>query len=261
MFGKLIKHELRASGRTMLPVLIAMPALGILSNFACRLVTSDSGAVRFLSNLTLVIFGLVCICACFSAFAVMVIRWYRSVHSAEGYLTNTLPVSVHGIIWSRLIVAAVYFIVSIAVLAVSVLLMTLSREFIKDVGDLIVMIVELDTADLHEAAVHIGIAMVVSAVIFAMAKCLQFYAAISVGHAFDSRRWLMSILAYGVLDVILVVAASYALQGMWKIPGFVFETVAGVLKFAYCGCAGMALYGAVCYFITVYAVKRRLNLE
>lgn len=262
MFGKLIKHELRASGRTMLPILIAMPTLGILSNLAVRLLDKGSGAVvSFFCDLVLFVFGLACMCVCFSAFALMIVRWYRSVHSTEGYLTNTLPVSVHGIIWSRLLVAAVYFILSIAVLVVSVLLMNMSRELIKSAGELIAMVMELNAADLKAEMVHITVIAAATCVVYAISKCLQFYAAMSVGHGFDSHRWLMSILAYVVMEIIYVVAASFAVRLMCNIPGISPATDAGVLKFALCGCAGMLLYGTVCYFITVYAVKNRLNLE
>ncbi len=261
MFGKLIKHELRASGRSMLPILIAMPGLGILSNLALRLLDTGSGIVRFLSGAILFVFGVACLSLCLVALFVMIERWYRSVHSAEGYLTNTLPVSVHGIIWSRLISAAVYFILSVIVLILSLLLMDLSHELINAARDFFAAAIQLDVSDIDVRMRLLAAEMAATVIIFAIAKCLQFYAAISVGYAFNSSKELMSILAYVVLQIILVVAAVYIAQAVVHIPGVDLTSAAGILRFAACGCAGVALYGTACYFITVYAVKNRLNLE
>ena len=53
MFGKLIKHEMRATGRIMLPLIIALPCLGLLSNLAVRLMDKSSGLVNTLCVIVL----------------------------------------------------------------------------------------------------------------------------------------------------------------------------------------------------------------
>ena len=260
MFWKLIKHEFRASGRIMWPLLIALPALGLLSNLAVRLFDSGSDIVRFLSGVVLFAFSTGCMAICFASFVVMVVRWYRSVHSVEGYLTNTLPVSVHGVIWSRLLVAAVYFALSMAALVLSVMLMDLSRELFSDLKEFFAMISRLDMEDIENGILTIGLEFAALVLAYSVANCLHFYAAISVGHAFNDHKGFMSFLAYVVMQIVFVIAAVKIIQFVSSIPGLSVETIHGTYGFLACGIAGMVLYGAVCYFITVFAVKRRLNL-
>lgn len=261
MFGKLIKHEFRASGRIMLPLLIALPALGLLSNLAVRLFDSGSDIVRFLSGVILFVYGTGCFAICFASFIVMILRWYRSVHSTEGYLTNTLPVSVHGIIWSRLLVAAVYFALSMVVLVLSVMLMDLSREMFVRLGEFVSQLTQLDIKDLEKEFVTLGLEAAGIVLIYAVSKCLHFYAAISVGHAFNDHKGGWSVLAYIAMQVIFSIVAVKTSSFVSGIPALSPDSWTGTRGFLACGVAGMVLYGAVCYFITVFAVKRKLNLE
>lgn len=261
MFWKLIKHEFRASGRIMVPLLIALPALGLLSNLAVRLMDSGSDIVRFLSGVILFAYGTGCFAICFVSFVVMILRWYRSVHSSEGYLTNTLPVSVHGIIWSRLLVAAVYFVLSMAALILSVMLMDLSRDLFVRLGEFISQLMQLDINDLKKEFVTLGIEAAAIVLVCAVAKCIHLYAAISVGHAFNNHKGGMSFLAYIAMQVIFSSVAVKAASLVSGIPALSLDSVSGAYRFLACGLIGIVLYGAVCYFITIFAVKRKLNLE
>lgn len=261
MFWKLIKHEFRASGRIMWPLLIALPALGLLSNLAARLFDSSSDIVRFICGVILFVYSAGCMAICFASFVVMIVRWYRSVHSVEGYLTNTLPVSVHGVIWSRLLVAAVYFALSMAALVLSVMLMDLSRGMFVRIGEFVSQLIQLDITDLKKEFVTLGLEVAGIVLAYAVANCLHFYAAISVGHAFNDHKGFMSFLAYVAMQIVFVIAAVKIAAFVTGIPGISLSGVRGTNIFLACGLLGIVLYGAVCYFITAYAVKRRLNLE
>lgn len=261
MFGKLIKHEFRAAGRIMLPLLIALPALGLLSNLAVRLIGSDSGIVRFLCGLILFVFSLSCVAICVAAFVVMILRWCRSVHSSEGYLTNTLPVSVHGIVWSRLLTAAIYFALSMLVLALSLILMDMSRELFAELGRFVSSLMQIDLKSLQKDAVTLGVEAAVIVLAYAVAKCLHFYAAVSVGYAFNEHKGLITFLACLLMELIFVITAVKTAAFIADVPALSLDSLSSARGFLACGLAGIVLYGAVCYFITVFTVRRRLNLE
>ena len=60
MLGKLLKHEFRATGRIMLPMMGALLAMALLANLSIRGLAgglSDIPALRILFILTLVFFG------------------------------------------------------------------------------------------------------------------------------------------------------------------------------------------------------------
>lgn len=260
MFGKLIKHELRASGRIMLPLILALPCLGLLSNLATRLIDRSSGIVNTVCVIILMLFGIGCMAICAASFVVMILRWYRSVHTDEGYLTNTLPVSVHGIIWSRLLVAAIYLALSIAALILSVMLMDLSRGLLEQIRQFFVGFARLDIEDLDRNIVRLVLDVAVTALVYAVAKCLHFYAAISVGHAFTNHKGGWSVLAYVVMQFIFVTAAVKAVQFVDGSLGLSPDSLGSAHGFMTAGAIGMLLYGAVCYAITAFSVKRKLNL-
>lgn len=260
MFGKLIKHELRASGRIMLPLIIALPCLGLLSNLAVRLMDKSSGLVNTLCVIVLMLFGFGCMAICVASFVVMILRWYRSVHSDEGYLTNTLPVSVHGIIWSRLLTAAIWFALSIAALILSVLLMTLSRSLLAQVREMFAALAQIDLAELDANIVRFVLEGACLGLAYAVARCLHFYAAISVGHAFSNHKGGWSVLAYAVMQFVFVTVAVKTVQFVESALGLTPDSLGNAHGFLTAGMVGMLLYAAVCYAITAFAVKRKLNL-
>ena len=112
MLGKLLKHEFRATGRIMLPLMGALLALALMANLSIRGLAgnlADIPALRILFILILVFFGMGIVAIGVMALVVMVSRFYRNLLKSEGYLMFTLPVSVHELIWSKLIVSLVWF--------------------------------------------------------------------------------------------------------------------------------------------------------
>ena len=107
MLGKLMKHEFRATARIMLPVMGAMVALALLANLSIRGLAgnlSDIPMLRILFVLIIIFFSVAVVATIVMSLVIMVSRFYRNLLKDEGYLMFTLPVSVHELIWSKLIV-------------------------------------------------------------------------------------------------------------------------------------------------------------
>lgn len=106
MFGKLVKHEFRATARIIPFVYLVTVFLALVHLLTVRL------NLGILANLS---FALVII-MCFAQVAVTVIliiwRYYKSLYSNEGYLTHTLPVTPSKHLWSKLLVGAVWYLVA-----------------------------------------------------------------------------------------------------------------------------------------------------
>ena len=111
MLGKLLKHEFRATYRTMLPMFGVVLVLSLLANLSfARIADTDSGALDILFGLFIMAFFLGLFTMGVMAMVVMIQRFYKNVLGDEGYLTLTLPVNVHEIVWSKLIVSFVWFL-------------------------------------------------------------------------------------------------------------------------------------------------------
>ncbi len=104
MFGKLVKHEFRATARIIPFVYLVTVFLALVHLLTVRL------NLGILANLSFVLV----IIMCFAQVAVTVIlivwRYYKSLYSNEGYLTHTLPVTPSKHLWSKLLVGAVWYL-------------------------------------------------------------------------------------------------------------------------------------------------------
>ena len=126
MLGKLLKHEFRATGRLMLPALGAVLVLAVLANFSIRFIqVTDSTFLAILFGLVIGAFGIGMIAAAVMTLVLMILRFYRNLLRDEGYLMHTLPVSVHELVWSKLIVSLVWFAVTGLVICLVVILTAL----------------------------------------------------------------------------------------------------------------------------------------
>ena len=138
MLGKLLKHEFRATGRIMLPLIGAELLLSVLAGLSVRGLDRIQN-MNFLGVtyvMTLIVFFLGLFAVGVVALVLMIQRFYRNLLRDEGYLSMTLPVSVDEHIWSKLIVSFVWFaaVGLLSVLAMLVMMAVGSR--ISFVGDL-----------------------------------------------------------------------------------------------------------------------------
>lgn len=113
MIGKLIKHDLKAGARRMgniyLAALIASGAM-VLSAFL------ESGIIRFLSSMVVVVVAFI---AVIMTFASVVFGANKSLFGREGYLTQTLPVKTSALILSKWLTSSIWVLISYAFVAVA----------------------------------------------------------------------------------------------------------------------------------------------
>ena len=75
-----------------------------------------------LGGLLAVVMVLAIIAACFLVFFIICAHFYRNLMTDEGYLTFTLPVKTSEILWSKLITAMLWTIISVVVIGLCVLM-------------------------------------------------------------------------------------------------------------------------------------------
>mgnify|MGYP004511244035 FL=1 len=113
MLRKLIKHEFRATSRIMWPIFAGMLALTLVMRAAMYMTNRYWGGfdtARFFSTLYSLlflayIFGLAALCL--APLVLSAVRFRNHILKDEGYLTLTLPVNMHQLLTSKLLVSAV----------------------------------------------------------------------------------------------------------------------------------------------------------
>ncbi len=265
MLRKLMKHELRATGRIMLPVFLLVLVTAFGANLSTRvLLESENNILNIFGLLLLTAFSLAIAAACILAFFLMIQRFYKNLLQDEGYVMMTLPVSVHQHIISKLIVSMLWFVLSAVVVALAIFIL------VYEVGMVTVffrglksMLEELAIAEYTVDALFFGLELIVLMFFGAAASCLQFYMAMAIGHSFASRKLLNSIVVYFGVQFILQ-ALSGIIMSRLAVNGFPELFVSGVAAIHFVMMVMIILSvisSAIFYFPTTWFLTRRLNLE
>ncbi|MDD3958865.1 MAG: hypothetical protein GX099_08230 [Clostridiaceae bacterium] len=106
MFGKLVKHEFHATGR-MIPLIFLVTVI-----VAAMMVVSVVLELGVLVNVTLVLLFFTVFAEVIVTLVLIIWRYYRSMCGNEAYLTHTLPVRPHLLLWSKLLVSFVWMALS-----------------------------------------------------------------------------------------------------------------------------------------------------
>ena len=272
MLGKLIKHEFRATARLMLPLFLVVILLSCFMRLTSSILESGSHhsfALRLVSGLFTAGFVLSTIVALVFAVVLMVSRFYKNLMTDEGYLMFTLPVSIHQLIWSKLIVSTVWFLATILADMLGVLIASYQSGMLYDIMT--------GFGNFFRELAHFygfngaGFALEALAILLLslIVSCLNFYAPIAVGHSFSGHKILLSVVFYFVFSIAWQIVG---LTGMFsgvellstRAP-LMLDTTEAVLRTAHysmlAAIGALAFVGAVMYVITWLMLKKRLNLQ
>ena len=273
MLSKLIKHEFRATGRIMWPVFLGMLALTALMRFSQLLL--NGGHIHWLLQLIGVLLVIGFVLGLFAlAFAPLVLsacRWRDHVLKDEGYLTLTLPVSVHELLASKLIVSAVWyaaaFLVGILSLLIGIAGWSDVRYLPSALGDLFTSIFRMEAALRGHALLGL-LELLGNFVFLVSAASLMVYAAYSIGYSFHKHKALWTTILVIVFYEVAQFVAIYMLAAFTNtIPnGFIgsdtaLRTVQLGEALLLWGMLGELLFCAIGYAVTWYFTTKKLNLE
>lgn len=199
MLSKLIKHEFRATSRIMWPVFLGMLALTALMRFSQLLL--NGGHIPWLLQLIgvlLVIGFMVGLGAlAFAPLVLSAVRWRDHVLKDEGYLTLTLPVSLHQLLISKLIVSAVWYAAAFIVGLLSLLIAVSgwsTFQYVPDFfNDVFTAFFEME-ASLRSHALLIVFELFCNFVFAVSAASLVVYAAYSIGYSFNKHKELWTVI-------------------------------------------------------------------
>lgn len=266
MLSKLLRHEFRATGRIMLPVY----ALLLVSCGGCTLFGRllgrypESTVLSVVQTVFATLFGVTTFGMLLLTLVLMVYRFYKNLMTDEGYLMFTLPVSRSQLIWSKLLVALVWSVLS-TVLAALAWMAEISVVGRENVFSLIAQGLRSLRQHLSGNLTGCAAALVVLCLVSCLVSFLKFYA-ISLGHSFSNHKVLLSVVFYigfGIVtQTIGTIFASVGIQidispDFWS--SLPVTQVFSSLAWAAAGVS--ALLGAAYYVLTLLMLKKRLNLQ
>ena len=274
MLRKLMKHEFRATGRIMLPLFLILLVTSVGANFSTRgLLETDNKLLDVLGVLLVMAFAIAIVGVCVMSMVVMVQRFYKNLLQDEGYVMMTLPVSVHQHIWSKLIVSAVWFALTLVVVCLACLIMAFDVELVQQIAAGFRELFQEIYRNLSTYYAINGTAIVAEFLVLCFvgccAMCLQFYAAMAIGHSFPNHKMAWSVLWFFLIQFIMQFLGGMGimlLDESWfhhLLLGWTdnISAMASVHLGMVTVILGEVVYGAVFYILTTYFLKKRLNLE
>ena len=280
MLGKLIKHEFRATGRLMAPLFGALVLLALVvraNDLVFQHVESYSAFLNILNTLLIIAYVLALLGVMVFSTVLMIKRFHQNFLTDEGYLMFTLPTSVHSLLWSKLITAALFFIFTFLAEALSVAIVVwrggLAREMFTGFADL------FRAMDSYYMANGLAFALEMLALLFVslLVTCLLFYAPMSIGYSFANHKGLLSVVFYFVIQAVLQIFGVAVLAGAVNDTAFHrlltdamdnlgrIDTQATAIQAAH-GTMLLALFtelflGAILYFLTYFMLRKHRNLQ
>ncbi len=281
MFGKCLKYELRAYSRLLVPTFIAIMAASVLMSVAVGVLTRLVGyqqneLVMAISAILLYFIILAVYLSLFiipvMVFVLTVRRFYTSFFTDEGYLTFTLPVSVDHHLMSKLLAAAIADIFGVITAILSVVIVA-SGALIAN-ADVIKNLIGTTTPGMSfEELKMLGVSVVtiimfiVTAILSVIGNYLLLYLSISLGCMIAKKhRFIVCGACYlGVSTVVSTLSSVVSIVIMFIMTsamitqidqlGIIFNAMLGVIS------VFLAIEVVVCYFITRYILKNKVNLD
>lgn len=267
MLLRLLKQDIRSTGRIMVVLYAAVLVLAAVSRVLSSFLDETVGSVliMFFARAISVLFVVAVVACIVMTLVMMLIRFYRNFLTDEGYLMFTLPVTTGQLIWSKLLVAVLWVLVSAAV--------GILASFVLTVGtDAQSIIFDVDFQEMFEGFTGGQTAVIVAllaalVLLFTAYTYLRCYAAMAVGQSFGSRKLLLSVvfyIAFGIAESIcLTIVArplmnSSSLEKLFTMEIEPFRVVLTTLG----GFCGVYLVLCTIYFVVTYFFfHKKLNLQ
>ncbi|HHT50043.1 MAG TPA: hypothetical protein GXZ78_01030 [Eubacteriaceae bacterium] len=265
MLVKLIKHEFKATSRTLLSLYVVLLAVTLINKLINPFeILRDSEGFNFqilLNVMSVIIYIAIIFAVMASTFVTIIQRFYKNLLGNEGYLTFTLPVETWQHIMSKMIVSIIWLILSIVVIFASILIISgagnFIREFIKFLDDI-------------ETILGKGILIILPTYILSalLLIILTIYNSISIGHQFQNHKILASfamagafyLLTQAILVITFLIFAFIHYGGISPSQFNSTEIPNGNILFGVVTI--ILLIISVGHFISAnYMLKNRLNLE
>ena len=280
MLGKLIKHEFRATGRLMAPLFGALVLLALVvraNDLVFQHVESYSAFLNILNTLLIIAYVLALLGVMVFSTVLMIKRFHQNFLTDEGYLMFTLPTSVHSLLWSKLITAALFFIFTFLAEALSVAIVVWRGGTARDLFESIVGLFRELNSFYMANGIALALEILALLLVSLLVTCLLFYAPMSIGYSFANHKGLLSVVFYFVIQAILQIFGVAVLSGVVSDTAFHrlltdamdnlgrIDSQATAIQAAH-GTMLLALFtelflGVLLYFLTYVMLRKHRNLQ
>lgn len=258
--GKLFRFELSASLRQFVPVMIIYFILCAVFRFAMEFENVSEPIAILFVILTIIFVGMTFVIAFYPIYNA-VTRFNKNLLGDEGYLMNTLPVKTSANIVAKMLSSIVITVCSVATYIIMAVIVSVGVELNDTFKEIYDSFIEPIINGFKERPL-LTTEIVVCVIIGIIMCILMFYAAISIGHLFNSKRGFKAVCIYIGLFIIMVITTNAFFEGMSNSGLFDGMTSTHTLELTFLFTIIYDLiYGIIYYFITSRILTKHLNLQ
>ncbi|MBQ6315052.1 MAG: hypothetical protein IKE85_08315 [Mogibacterium sp.] len=248
MLGKLLKYEIPALGRKLIPLYIGWAATAVLLGLAIGPAQSKS---EFAVVMTALLYSGVATAVVVMAIVMIVQRYSNSLLGDGGYFSHVLPVTTTEHIASKTITAAIWVLLSGVAMVITGFIIALAAGQIR-----YIQFFGLKELGLYWANV---LEFILASILNLTKSILAIYAALTIGHLAKQHTTLASIGAYiGLLWFEAVIARIVFLPMIDLANEVITEHEFDILVLEV-GIVSLVL-GGIYFFICKYLLDKKLNL-
>lgn len=262
MLTKMLKKDFQATARYFIPLIIGFMILSVVCKilFEIRISSAFQENERILPIIIIVfmslyifyIIGYVIMTTVF-----IVIDFYKTMVGEQGYLTHTLPVKTSTLIQSKILISALWRLISVLLIVLSIALFFIGHIHELFNSDMIVINAEFGLGINWVEFIFFIIAL---AILELLTGPLMYFACIAIGHLFGKHRIVGAVASYlalstimQILSAVVMVATGYFFYDINSLPNVSFYMWFSII---------LALVtGIGFYIITEYVFRKKLNLE
>lgn len=276
MLGKLLKHEWKAVWKVPVLLIGILMATAVMAGLTFSLPIWDSDWIGLpLSGVMLFMTFYIAILATSIGITIyFAVRYYKNMFTDEGYLTNTLPVSTHQLLLSKVITMTAWNLISAVaiLLSVAVFLGIMVVTFIgpndgRTLAEVVRDFMELEFWDspyMGEFNVFC-VSLVILGLAGAVSGTMMIIGSITLGQMVRKHRILGAVGAYFAFQAVMqiintVVLLPFMLQTFDNAR--IDTTPFPIMSAMYLIFAAISILVAVgLYFLSEYLVRKQLELE
>ncbi len=269
MVKKLFKHEMASYLRTLLPVNIILLVVALMTRVVFFF-ESDNVFYIIISKTTITLF-IVGVAACiFITFIAAIVRFYKNLFTAEGYLSFTLPVTAEQHIWVKLGTALIFQAIAVINVILSLIIVA-SGDVLADIFKAIDLIFELASKEFTVHIVFYIVEVLALLVVAGAYMCLLWYTCISLGQRSRKNRVFMAIVWYFIYYMItqafgtVVLVIMTVLEATGGMKAIVSWIEAHTFASIHVGLVGYTVFitaiSLIFFVISKKTIENKLNLE
>ena len=260
MLGKLLKYEIPAMGRKLVPLYAAWAATALFLGLTTQ---ASSSKTEFMVVISALLYTAVATAIFVMTIILIVQRYSNSLLGDEAYFNHVLPVSVSAHIGNKAISATLWIFITVLVALLTGILIVIGAIIVEGNVNIVEMFRDMLAIDIDWPE-HLGLYIVevlIMVVAGVVKTIMQIYAAITIGHQAQNRTTLASIGAYILIMVFESTVGRILLPLFDKLITFDADSFQNFSRIAIIAIIAAAAFSVIYFFICKYLMEKRLNLN